>query len=172
MISASRSRVGRKTISRVEQGLFFTPTEEFANYSRRVTGQYIALLHLVAGLTSLLAGLAVVNLLFGSVAVRRRELALMRVAGGTDAIIAGLVLVDGLAIALVGCLGGLVLGLASSRPMSDLLAETLGWQLTLAVDPLQLAYISIGVLMISTLTAIYPAWAAQRINAMEMLDPE
>ena len=83
--------------------------------------RFIHLLYVVTGLTVLLGGIAVMNLLIGSVMERRRELALLRVAGATGPQIIGLVLVDGLIVAMVGAALGVGLGLPCASHMSGIL---------------------------------------------------
>ena len=166
VISLIREKLGK------DYALFFTKTDEYAEYSARTIDRFVALLYLLAGFTALLGGIAILNLLIGSVSERRREFALLRAAGATRPIIGTIVLLDGLVIAAVGILGGLALAAASSQPMCAILEETVGWDVAPVVRWSELGLLAGLVALVSAATSLYPAWSASRHRGFEMFASE
>jgi len=167
VLEAIRSRVGEAQI------LFFVHGEELARYASRLFGRFGTLIDLVAGLTALLGGFAVLNLLLGAVMERRRELSLLRSTGATSGQIAALVLTDGLITGVVGALGGIGLGLACAWPMVEqVLPAAYGWNLDFVVDPARLLLFLAGVGVASLLAGLYPVIEALRILPREVFAPE
>jgi putative ABC transport system permease protein len=86
-------------------------------YALEVIGLGVAL----AGLAQSLAGLAL---------ARRAEIRTLRALGAPDRAVAGVLLGEGLGVALAGCLGGLGLGLLLSRILVQVLnPQAFGWTL-------------------------------------------
>ena len=161
-----RRRVGGR------QALFFLYGDELEDYAAKVIDRFIHLLYVVTGLTVFLGGIAVMNLLIGSVMQRRRELALLRVAGATGPQIIGLVLVDGLIVAMAGAVFGVGLGLPCASHMSGILTDAFGWTLVYAVDPYPLVLLVLSVGAVSLLAGIYPALTAKQMLSTEVFAPE
>lgn len=167
VIDAIRRRVGER------QTLFFVHGEALSRYVSRLLGRFAVLLDVVAGLTALLGGFAVLNLLLGAVMERRREFALLRSAGATSGQIAGLVMTDGLLAGLLGGLGGMALGLCCAWPMVHrVLPDAYGWTLSFTLDPGHLALLVVGVTLASLLAGLYPSLEALRVVPREIFAPE
>jgi putative ABC transport system permease protein len=167
VMQAIRHRIGD------QQTLFFVHGEALLRYVSQLLGRFAVLLDVVAGLTALLGGFAVLNLLLGAVMERRREFALLRSAGATSGQITGLVMADGLLAGLLGGLSGMALGLACAWPMVHrVLPEAYGWTLNFSPDPSHLAMLVLGVSAASVLAGLYPALEALRVVPREIFAPE
>jgi putative ABC transport system permease protein len=155
------------------QDLFFAYGAELERYASRLLARFTHVLDLLAGLTALLGGMAVLNLLLGAVGERRRELGLLRSAGATRAQITALVLADGLVAGAVGGAAGLALGVVCSQPLvAEIVPSALGWALDFSVEPRKLGLLLLGVAGASLLASLYPAWLARRAASAEVLAPE
>ncbi|MFQ5514079.1 MAG: ABC transporter permease [Myxococcota bacterium] len=170
----SREEVLRRIQRRAGQvqALFFFRSEELARFMHDLVGRYSFPLHLLGGLMVLLGGVAILNLLIGSVLERRRDLALLRAAGATSRQIMALVLLDAWMVAGVGTGVGIALGLACSGPMNGVLTEAFGWALRYTLAPASLAWLVAGVLAAATAAALYPGWVAVRSDPLRALAPE
>lgn len=166
-IDAIRAAVGGR------QDLFFIHGEALDRYAGDILRRLAALLTQVALLTALLGGLAVVNLLIGSVTERRRELFLLRSVGATNGQLTALILVDAAIVALLGSLVGIGIGILCAYPMvTDVLREAFGWSVRFELPGAVLAALFAGALGAALLAGLYPAWLAQRLPPREVFAPE
>lgn len=167
VIAEIERRVGER------QALFFVHGDQLSRYASRVLGRFLRILDVVAMLTCILGGLAVLNLLLGAVGERRRELALLRSAGATRGQVSLLVLLDGMIAALVGGLAGLILGVVSAeRVVRGVIPDALGWWLDFSVTPGPLLAMLAGVVLAALAAGIYPAALAWRVPPREVFAPE
>lgn len=155
------------------QSLFFAYGADLERFATRLLGRFTRILDLVAGLTSVLGGLAVLNLLLGALAERRRELGLLRSTGATRGQIGALVLLDGLLAGVIGGAAGLLLGVVCAYPLAtSVVSQALGWSLDFSLRAAHLALLLAGVALASLVAAVYPAWLARRVLTREVLAPE
>jgi len=124
-------------------------------------------------LTAGLGGVAILNLLLGSVAQRRRELALLRSTGATRGQVAALVMVDGVIAGCIGGTAGIALGIACAYPLTTrVVADALGWSLGFSIAYGKLALLLGAVALASLVAGLYPAWLARGVLTREALAPE
>lgn len=167
VIDAIRSAAGDR------QPLFFVHGRELDRYAGSVLRRFTRLLQAVAGLTAVLGGLAVLNLLLGSLSERRRELALLRAAGATQGQLVGLTLFDGVLVGLIGAVAGIGIGVVCAYPtVKDVIREAFGWSVIFTVDLRVLSLLLGAVIIASLLAASYPAWLARRVIPREAFAPE
>jgi putative ABC transport system permease protein len=167
VVRAIEERAGER------QPLFFTYGDELERYASGLLARFTRILDVVAMLTASLGGVAVLNLLLGAVAERRRDLALLRSTGATRGQVASLVLVDGVLVGILGGVAGVALGVLCAYPLARVvLAEALGWSLDVALDPAKLGVLLAAVALASLSAAIYPAWLARNAITREALAPE
>jgi putative ABC transport system permease protein len=133
---------------------------------------------MLSGFLFAAAGVGVVNAMLMSVRERTREIGTMRALGMRRARVVRLFVLEGLALgvlsALVGALvgGAVVLRLAATGiPMK---AAALAWMaggdvLYPALVPASLLRATLSIVLLSTLAAIYPAFAASRLEPREAL---
>ncbi len=152
-----------------QRTLFFTKSEEYSKYMSRLFDRFLGLVYAVVGLTGLLCGAALVNLMFGAVVDRRHELSLLRTAGATRLQVGELVMIDGIAVAVLGAGFGLVLGLLSSTLMCLVLTESMGWTIERIIHWMPLLGVGLVAAVIGGLAGLIPAVAAARTVPTEAL---
>jgi len=135
----------------------------------RIVGVGIEALRAFAAVLVLAAGLSVFIALYTALEERRYDLAVMRTLGASPARLFGLLLFEGLLLALAGALGGVILG--------HLLAAALGAWLQAAGQPavsglafrVEELWIVLGALAVGGVAALLPAWRAYRTDVSRTL---
>jgi putative ABC transport system permease protein len=137
---------------------------------------YFRQLAIILGAVSLFVGfLLVTTLVTVSVNERAGEIAVMRAIGISRSHVVQQIVLEGVAISVLGALLGLALGLATARYLNDILAAFPG--LPLAIDFFlfqpEAAWSALGLLVASGIAAgIYPAWRAASLPISETLRRE
>ncbi len=123
-----------------------------------------ATLFTVFGLLALVvAGVGVFSTLSHEVSQRRHELGVRAALGATFADIVGLVVGQGIRVAVVGALLGLLLALAGGRLVASLLYGVT------PSDPWSLAIVVVILVLVAAVASSIPAWRASRANPLEAL---
>jgi putative ABC transport system permease protein len=137
---------------------------------------YFRQLAFILGAVSLFVGfLLVATLVTVSVNERAGEIAVMRAIGVSRAHVVQQILIEGVAISLVGAIIGLGLGLITARYLNSILSAFPG--LPMAIDFFlfqpRAAWSALGLLVGSGIVAgIYPAWRASSLPIAESLRRE
>ena len=137
---------------------------------------YFRQLAFILGAVSLFVGfLLVTTLVTVSVNERAGEIAVMRAIGVSRAHVVQQIVIEGVAISLIGAIIGLGLGLVTARYLNSILSAFPG--LPMAIDFFlfqpQAAWSALGLLIASGIVAgIYPAWRAASLPIAESLRRE
>ncbi|HXL86820.1 MAG TPA: FtsX-like permease family protein, partial [Gemmatimonadaceae bacterium] len=137
---------------------------------------YFRQLAFILGAVSLFVGfLLVTTLVTVSVNERAGEIAVMRAIGVSRAHVVQQIVIEGVAISLVGAVIGLGLGLLTARYLNSILSAFPG--LPMAIDFFlfqpRAAWSALGLLIVSGIAAgIYPAWRAASLPIAESLRRE
>jgi putative ABC transport system permease protein len=157
---------------REEHGLSFTDEDDFTVLSQeelvsafgQVTGVLTLFLGVIAGISLLVGGIGIMNIMLVSVTERTREIGLRKAVGAKRRDILGQFLVEAMLLALVGGLLGLLLGVGGAQTISafsDSLQPTVDWT---AVFGAILLSATIGLIF-----GVYPAVRAASLNPIEAL---
>ncbi len=154
------------------QTLFFSYGEKLRAAADSAMGRFRDLLNLLAGLSAFFSAVALLNLLTGAVAARRRDLALMQVTGATPGNIAAVVLLDGVFVGLIGAVLGALLGLVCGEIVTDLFFMRFGWVIDYHVDIGPVLITVLATVTIALAVGCLPAWLARRTRPMSVLSYE
>jgi len=120
-------------------------------------------------LASLVAALAVVLVLSALVRERERDLAIVRVLGGSRRQISALVSTQALLLGFAGAAGGLVVGLVVGYLLVTVVnVQSFGWSLDFA-PPAAVVWTAAAVLPACLAAGLVPAWLSQRLEPQEVL---
>jgi predicted permease len=161
---ALRSEVSR---ARPEFRVSNIRTQVEINQAQTVRERLLAMLALFfASVALLLAGVGLYGVLDYSVLQRRREIGIRMAIGARPAGVAQLVTVEVFTMVLVGAIGGLALGMASTRYIEPLFYQVRPTDLGVLAIP------SMTILLVAALAAVPAVIRAVRIDPVEMLRSE
>ena len=159
-------------VLREEHGLSFEDENDFTVFSQeelvsafgQVTGVLTLFLGVIAGISLLVGGIGIMNIMLVSVTERTREIGLRKAVGAKRADILGQFLVEAMLLAIVGGLLGLLLGVSGAvliSNLSDSLQPAVDWTAVF------------GAIILSALVGlafgVYPAFRAASLNPIEAL---
>ena len=117
----------------------------------------------------IVSGLSIFISLYNSLKERRYELALMRVMGASRGRLLALIILEGLLLAVLGYLLGMVLSHGSMYLLADQMKETYQYSFSWANFLIEEAYLLGGALLIGLVAALIPALQVQGIDISETL---
>ena len=131
----------------------------------QVLGIITTVVTLVAGISLLVGGMGIMNIMLVSVSERTREIGLRKAVGARDGDIMGQFLIESVVICLLGGTVGVILGFGGTLAV----AVALGWSLMLP----QVAAVGLGVsIAIGLFFGVYPASKAARLPPVVALSRE
>ena len=140
--------------------------EEMASTLDRASDTMTALLASIAGVSLIVGGIGIMNIMLVSVTERTREIGLRVATGARAADVALQFLTEAIMLSLIGGAIGLVLGLLSSC----LIGWSLGWPVAVSFGAIALA---IGIsLLVGLVFGIYPARRASLLDPIDALRSE
>jgi putative ABC transport system permease protein len=117
----------------------------------------------IAGLSLLVGGIGIMNIMLATVLERTREIGIRRAVGATRGDILRQFLVESVAICLIGCAAGLAFGLL----LSQVISFYAGWPTVVSFYSILLA---VGVsTLVGLVFGVYPAKKAAELNVIDAL---
>jgi putative ABC transport system permease protein len=138
----------------------------------RETNKDFIIFDMILFLTGLLAAIGIANNLVLSAHMRRREIALYRVLGMEVAQIRTMFVMEGAFIGLLGGILAVVLGIPLGFGAIGALEVISAFAVRFELPPVYALFTVLGALVISTLSALYPAARASRLSAAESVHYE
>jgi ABC-type antimicrobial peptide transport system permease subunit len=140
--------------------------DSMTNTLDHASGTMTALLAAIAGVSLIIGGIGIMNIMLVSVTERTREIGLRMATGARGTDVALQFLIEAIVLSTIGGIVGLVLGLLSSR----VVGWTLGWPTTVSVDVMIIAFgISAAVGLVF---GSYPARRASLLDPIDALRVE
>jgi len=172
-VDASQLKSQVQTAIAGEQQAFIYTHQEYKEWVTRLIDQFFTLTYLQMIVAILVAALGLINTLVISVSERRREIGVIRAIGGLRGQVRKMVLLEAVAMALVGIAAGIVSGVLNGyflvRTAATIIA---GFTLPLQF-PLTMVFIALpAVLMVALLAAWWPARSAVRLRVVEAIGYE
>lgn len=120
----------------------------------------------VAGISLLVGGIGIMNIMLASVLERKSEIGLLRAVGATQMDVVRQFLVETAVIALIGALAGVVLGIAIAYSIAGFADWSVAWSVpTIALAVGVCVSIAVGF-------GVYPSLSAARLDPVEALQDE
>jgi putative ABC transport system permease protein len=137
--------------------------EALLEQSRQTQRIFNIVMGSIAGISLLVGGIGIMNIMLASVLERTREIGIRRAIGARKADIRAQFVVESFAISFIGGFSGIIIGIVLAR----LVAAYAGWPTVITVGSLLLSTgVSIAVGLVS---GIYPAARAAELNPIEAL---
>jgi putative ABC transport system permease protein len=131
--------------------------------SRRTQRLFSLVMGCIAGISLLVGGIGIMNIMLASVLERTREIGIRRAAGARRQDIGGLFLIEGLVISLLGGLSGILVGTVIAR----VVAASAQWPTVITPVSVVLSF-SVAV-AVGLISGIYPALRAAELNPIDAL---
>lgn len=132
-------------------------------------GVGIDALRWLAIVITIVSALSIFISLFSSLKNRKYELALMRVMGASRGKLFGLILTEGLILALIGCVAGLILSHVGMNVLAGYMKESYRYSFTGMTFLQSEVYLIGGALLLGLIAAFIPAVQASRTDISETL---
>jgi putative ABC transport system permease protein len=137
--------------------------EALLEQSRQTQRIFSIVMGSIAGISLLVGGIGIMNIMLASVLERTREIGIRRAIGARRADIRAQFVIESFAISLIGGMSGIIIGIVLAR----LVAAYAGWPTVITIGSLLLATgVSITVGLVS---GIYPAARAAELDPIQAL---
>jgi len=145
---------------------FLFSAATLTNIANEITGTFTNFLAAIAGISLLVGGIGIMNIMLVSVAERTREIGIRKALGASPRVIRGQFITEAIALTMVGGLIGIILGTGISKAVTNLA----GWTFRISLP----AYVlSVGFSMvIGVFFGWYPARKAAKLDPIESLNYE
>jgi putative ABC transport system permease protein len=145
-------------------------TDEFAKILGMITGTMTMLLAAIAGISLIVGGVGIMNIMLVSVTERTREIGIRMAVGARPRDILRQFLIEAVLLSCIGGLIGFALGVAASTGLTMLinsLSSGTEWQVVISVPAGVVAFLfaaAVGIFF-----GYYPARRASRLDPIESL---
>ncbi len=150
----------------INQRYFFNTPQTLIKSMEKQKQIFTIFLGFIGGISLLVGGIGVMNIMLVSVIERRREIGIRLAVGATPRDISMLFLVESIILALIGGILGVALGIL----VSFVIAETRHWEFAFFLDPPLIGF-TVSV-FVGIFFGFYPAYKASKLNPIDALRTE
>jgi putative ABC transport system permease protein len=151
-----------------EQRAFIYTSEEYKQWSSRLTDQFFTLTYLEMLIAIFVATMGLINMLVVSVSDRQRELGILRALGGLRSQVRKIVILEAATISLVGFGTGVIAGLFNAYFLVRTAARIIaGFSLRFQF-PLSVVLVTLPIVLVVALLAAW--WTAQRAMRLRVVE--
>ncbi len=143
-----------------------TSSSEIAETLSSVTGMLTLLLGGIAGISLLVGGIGIMNIMLVSVTERTREIGIRKAIGARRGAIMSQFLIESLMVSLIGCLIGILLSWITLK-LANIFASSYNLTFTLSFFVVWIA--ALFSIAIGLIFGLYPAWKAAKKNPIDAL---
>ena len=140
---------------------------DFLNTITQVTGMFTAFLGAVAGISLVVGGIGIMNIMLVSVTERTREIGIRKAVGARRTDILSQFMIEAIVVSLSGGAIGILFGMAISRMVGGVNLGTQSIPSIVAPESIALA-VSVSA-AVGLFFGIYPAMRAARLNPIDAL---
>lgn len=152
---------------------FIFAHEEYRKWVGTIVDRFFALMYVQMVIAAFVAGLGLVNTMVISVSERRREIGIFRALGGLRHQVAKMIVIEAVAVGLVGFLAGSLSGIFNAYYLVTGAARIIaGYTLPLDIPSWTMAAALPAVVLLAIVSAIVPALEASRANVAEAIGYE
>jgi putative ABC transport system permease protein len=153
-----------------EQTAFVYTHEEYKQWVMRLIDQFFSLLYIQMVFAIFVAAIGLINTMLISVAERTRELGIFRAIGGYRRQVVKMVLLEAVAISLIGLATGVVAGLLNAYFLVNTAAKIVaGFNLQVVFPVIIIVAALPFTIVVAMISAWLPARAAARLNVAEAI---
>jgi putative ABC transport system permease protein len=151
-----------------EQRAFIYTSDEYKQWSARLTDQFFTLTYLEMLIAIFVAAMGLINMLVISVSERQRELGILRALGGLRSQVRKIVLLEAASISLLGFATGVVAGLFNAYFLVRTAARIIaGFNLRFEF-PLNVVLVTLPIVLLVALAAAW--WTAERALRLSVVE--
>jgi len=157
-----------KVINRKESKVSVFEMRMIIERIKRVFGKMTLFLMAIAGVSLLVAGISILNIMLMSTLERTKEIGLMRAIGAHREAILKLFLTEALILGVIGSVIGGALSFLGGYSIDMLILKTAKYVFV----PSSILYVVLGIsfgIITALISALYPAWKASKLEPIEAL---
>ncbi|HEX9116789.1 MAG TPA: FtsX-like permease family protein, partial [Anaerolineae bacterium] len=155
---------------RYEDDFSIRSQQDMLQSATQITGILTLFLGGVAGISLLVGGIGIMNIMLVSVTERTREIGIRKAVGATRSNVLSQFLTEATILSVLGGLTGVAAGAGIARLISGMAVGTMTLQPVIAMDSILLA--TLFSLAIGLFFGIYPAYRAASLNPIDALHYE
>ncbi len=168
----------RGTAEKIEQALedyhnkklfVATTTEQLIERISSIFGILSLVLGGIAAISLLVAGIGIMNIMLMVITERTKEIGVMKAIGATNRRILVIFLFESAIIGFIGGIIGIILGYIFSFGLSGIASGFIGLKLLIKIDYLLIVGSLIFSIIVGTISGLYPAYRAARLQPVEAL---
>ena len=144
-------------------------TEQLGEQMQSIFGVMTLVLGGIASISLVVAGFGIMNTMLMSVMERTREIGIMKAIGATNRKVMMIFLVETATLGFIGGVVGILFGSIIYLGISYAATNFLGLSLAMSIEPSLIILSLLFSMFVGSLSGLYPAWRAAKLNPVEAL---